>query len=172
MPFLTTKDAKMAKRPILSIFGKVPKSPFWEASISCVFWRIELKFMWGLSPTLKSSHIKFELNPLENGGDRGLSKWPKRPFGSDQGLYKQIFRNLVSSRKRHFWGRTEFLRVARVLFSQFWPRTCFFKQIWFRNFLIFFEKSKFHFLKPWAGPRLGKKFQKIHFPHVFTKTCF
>ena len=168
MPF----SATLLKKPILTIFGKVPKSPIWEASISSVFWPIELKFMWGLSPTLKSSHIKFELNPFENGGDRGLSKWPKRPFGSDQGLYKQIFRNLVSSRKSHFWGRTDFLRVARVLFSQFWPRTCTFKQRWQQNFFIFFEKLTFRFLGPGLGHGLEKKFRKIHFPHVFTKTCF
>jgi hypothetical protein len=37
---------------------------------------IELKILWGLYPTLKSSHINFQLKRTTHGGAGASPKWP------------------------------------------------------------------------------------------------
>ena len=72
---------KIAKSRFWPIFWKMEKWPFWGCSKTFVRCAFELKFLWGLSLALKSSHINFQLKRLGWSRYTDLQKspfWPSK----------------------------------------------------------------------------------------------
>ena len=122
---------------------------------------------------------KFQLNRSENGGDRDASKW--RFWHFSKKWSKMAFRHfcIEGGQKRHFWGRTDFLRCLIVLFSRFWPRTCIFstsatplkKSCRFDLFLDFLA-GYWPLLGQDGPPKSQKKLKKFYWQNRKTKTSF
>ena len=88
------------------------KSRFWrfgEGSTSAVWSPFELKIFWGLYPTLKSSHINFQLKRTAHGWGSDLEKTPKSTFS-------KILKNRLFAKN-----------CQKVVI--FWPKTKNFAQI-------------------------------------------
>ena len=108
--------------------------PFWKSRFrrfsygrsSAVWCPIKLKILWGLYPTLKSSHINFQLNRTTHGGAGARPKWP---FWASKGGPCDFWPFFERPPKRHLralWGA---LVCLDRLVSSFWPRTCLFRNL-------------------------------------------